>query len=66
MVQEKLFNISGQKWNLLLNARDEALPYQMTYYAVSMYANEDPKLGMVFDILKQQLYKVPRQGAIII
>ena len=50
------FNISGQKWNLLLDAaRDESLSYLMTYDAVSMYANEDLKLGVVLEILQQQL-----------
>jgi hypothetical protein len=35
------FDISRQKWNLLLDARDEDLPYLMAYSAVCMYANED-------------------------
>ena len=51
-----LFNISGQKWNLLVDARNESLSSLMTYDDVSMYAaNEDLKLGMVLDILQQQL-----------
>jgi hypothetical protein len=35
------FDISTEKWNLLLDARDEDLPYLMAYSAVCMYANED-------------------------
>jgi hypothetical protein len=34
-------DIDNQKWNLLLDARDEDLPYLMAYSAVCMYANED-------------------------
>jgi hypothetical protein len=35
------FDIDSQKWNLLLDARDEDLPYLMAYSALSMYADED-------------------------
>jgi hypothetical protein len=35
------FDISTQKWNLLLDARDEDLLYLMAYSAVCMYENED-------------------------
>jgi hypothetical protein len=34
------FDISEQKWNLLLDARDEDLPYLMAYDAVYEYADE--------------------------
>jgi hypothetical protein len=34
------FNISEQKWNLVLDARDEDLPYLMAYDAVYVYADE--------------------------
>jgi hypothetical protein len=34
------FNISEQKWNLVLDARDEDLPYLMAYDAVDEYADE--------------------------
>jgi hypothetical protein len=35
-----LFDIDQQKWNLLLDARDEDLPYLMAYDAVYEYADE--------------------------
>jgi hypothetical protein len=35
------FDITTQKWNLLLDSRDEDLPYLMAYSAVSLYADED-------------------------
>jgi hypothetical protein len=35
------FDIQTQKWNLLLDARDEPFPYLMAYDAVAMYADED-------------------------
>ena len=35
------FDIDSQKWNLLLDARDEPFPYLMAYEAVSMYADDD-------------------------
>jgi hypothetical protein len=35
------FDIQTQKWNLVLDAKDEPLPFLMVYDAVSMYANED-------------------------
>jgi hypothetical protein len=35
------FNISSQKWNLLLDARDEPFPFLMAYDAVYEYADED-------------------------
>jgi hypothetical protein len=35
------FDIDSQKWNLLLDARDENLPYLMAYEAISLYLNED-------------------------
>jgi hypothetical protein len=35
------FDISEQKWNLVLDARDEDLPYLMAYEAVSLYSNGD-------------------------
>jgi hypothetical protein len=35
------FDIDTHKWNLLLDARNEDLPYLMAYNAVSLYANED-------------------------
>jgi hypothetical protein len=31
------FDISEQKWNLILDARDEPDPYLMAYSAVSLY-----------------------------
>jgi hypothetical protein len=34
------FDISEQKWNLLLDARDEDLPYLIVYDAVYEYADE--------------------------
>jgi hypothetical protein len=30
------FDISSQKWNLLLDSRDESFPFLMSYDAVSM------------------------------
>jgi hypothetical protein len=35
------FDISSQKWNLLLDARDEPFPFLMAYDAVYEYADED-------------------------
>jgi hypothetical protein len=35
------FDIQGQKWNLLLDARDEPFPFLMVYEAVYEYADED-------------------------
>jgi hypothetical protein len=35
------FDIQTQKWNLILDARDEPFPFLMAYDAVSMYADED-------------------------
>jgi hypothetical protein len=35
------FDISSQKWNLLLDARDEPFPFLMAYDAVYEYADEN-------------------------
>jgi hypothetical protein len=35
------FNIQSQKWNLLLDARDEPFPFLIAYEAVYEYADED-------------------------
>jgi hypothetical protein len=35
------FNISTQKWNLLLDSKDEPFSYLMAYDAVCMYSDED-------------------------
>jgi hypothetical protein len=35
------FDISNQKWNLLLDDRDEPFPFLMAYDAVYEYADED-------------------------
>jgi hypothetical protein len=35
------FHISTQKWNLILDDRNEPFPFLMAYDAASMYANED-------------------------
>jgi hypothetical protein len=35
------FDIQSQKWNLLLDARDEPFPFLMAYEAVYEYADED-------------------------
>jgi hypothetical protein len=34
-------DISSQKWNLILDARDEPFPFLMAYDAVYEYADED-------------------------
>ena len=35
------FDMVSQKWNLLLDARDDDDLYLIIYYAVYMFANED-------------------------
>ena len=35
------FDIDSQKWNLLLDSRDEPIPYLIAYDAVCMYSDED-------------------------
>jgi hypothetical protein len=35
------FDISSQKWNLLLDARDEPFPFLMAYDAVYEYADDE-------------------------
>jgi hypothetical protein len=35
------FDIQTQRWNLILDARDEPFPFLMAYDAVSMYVDED-------------------------
>jgi hypothetical protein len=35
------FDISTQKWNLILDDRNEPFPFLMAYDAVYMYADED-------------------------
>jgi hypothetical protein len=51
------FDIDCQKWNLLLDARDEEVPYLMAYVeAVSLYLNED---SSTFDE-----YQLPHQAVL--
>jgi hypothetical protein len=35
------FDISSQKWNLLLNSKEEPYPYLMAHDAVCIYSDED-------------------------
>jgi hypothetical protein len=35
------FDIQSQKWNLLLDSKDDPFPFLMAYEAVYVYADED-------------------------
>jgi hypothetical protein len=35
------FDVVNQKWNLILDDRNEPFPFLMAYDAIYMYANED-------------------------
>jgi hypothetical protein len=51
------FDISEQKWNLILDDRNEPFPFLMAYDAVSMYANEDSSTIEEYQLPYQAVFK---------
>jgi hypothetical protein len=50
------FDIVSQKWNLLLDSRDDDALYLMAYEAVSMYANEDSSIIEEYQLPYQAVF----------
>ena len=50
------FDIVSQKWNLLLDSRDDDDLYLMAYEAVSMYADEESSIIEEYQLLYQAVF----------
>jgi hypothetical protein len=51
------FDIDTQKWNLILDDRNEPFSFLMAYDAVSMYANEDSSTIEEYQLSYQAVFE---------